>query len=74
MKYIPLRVHSVYSKGRGGAVLEELASWVLGKKLPAAALSDIENLYAWGRWNRVARETGFTPLFGGGLLESNGDP
>lgn len=64
MKYIPLRVHSVYSKGRGGAVLEELASWVLGKKLPAAALSDIENLYAWGRWQRVARETGFTPLFG----------
>lgn len=64
MKYIPLRVHSVYSKGRGGAVLEELASLVLGKKLPAAALSDIENLYAWGRWNRVARETGFAPLFG----------
>jgi DNA polymerase-3 subunit alpha len=62
--FIPLRVHSVYSKGKGGAVLPELASWVCRKKLPAAALSDIENLYGWGRWRRAAREGGFAPLFG----------
>lgn len=62
--FIPLRVHSVYSKGKGGVVLRELASWICRKKLPAAALSDMENLYGWGRWKRVAQEGGFAPLFG----------
>ena len=62
--FIPLRVHSVYSKGRGGATLEELASWASQRKLPCAALADIENLHGWGRWKRLAVESGFTPLFG----------
>ena len=62
--FIPLRVHSVYSKGKGGATLKEVASWVLERKLPSAALTDIENLYGWGKWKRAATECGFTPLFG----------
>ena len=62
--YIPLRVHSVYSKGKGAAVLAELAVWTSQKKLPSLVLSDIENLYAWGRWKRKAWEHGFTPIFG----------
>jgi DNA-directed DNA polymerase III PolC len=62
--FIPLRVHSVYSRGRGGATLEELASLAFQRKLPCAGLADIENLYAWGRWKRLAVESGFTPLFG----------
>jgi DNA polymerase III alpha subunit len=39
--FIPLRVHSVYSKGKGGATLEELASWVSERKLPSAALAAV---------------------------------
>ena len=62
--HIPLRIHSVYSKGRGGITLPELALWVCQKKLPSAALTDIQNLYGWGRWRRRAQESGFAPLFG----------
>ena len=50
--FIPLRIHSVYSKGKGGVTIEEAASWVSHKKLPAASLTDIENLYGWARWKR----------------------
>jgi DNA-directed DNA polymerase III PolC len=62
--FVPLRVHSVYSKGRGSITLRELGSWVVRKKLPAAALSDMENLFGWAKWKRRAREGGFLPLFG----------
>jgi len=62
--FVPLRVHSVYSKGRGGAVLTELASWGCQQKLPALALSDLGNLYGWGRWTRAARKNKLRPLFG----------
>ena len=62
--YVPLRVHSVYSKGRGGATLEELAWWAARTKIPAVALSDIGNLYGWAKWKRAATAAGFRPLFG----------
>jgi DNA polymerase-3 subunit alpha/error-prone DNA polymerase len=62
--FIPLRVHSVYSKGKGGATLEELAWWAAQKKIPAVALSDIENLYGWAKWKRAAKAAGFSALFG----------
>ncbi|MCX6577752.1 MAG: PHP domain-containing protein [Candidatus Aminicenantes bacterium] len=62
--FIPLRVHSVYSKGKGGATLEELAWWAAQKKVPAFALSDIENLYGWAKWKRAAKAAGFRALFG----------
>jgi DNA polymerase-3 subunit alpha len=62
--FIPLRVHSVYSKGKGAATLEELASWACQRKLPSAALTDVENLYGWGGWRRVAQRCDFAPLFG----------
>jgi DNA polymerase III alpha subunit len=62
--FIPLRVHSVYSKGRGGATLEELAWWLTRKKIPAAALTDMEKLYGWAKWKRAAKAGGFSPLFG----------
>jgi DNA polymerase III alpha subunit len=62
--FIPLRVHSVYSKGRGCVLFSELTTWANRKKLPSAALSDLENLYGWGRWKRAALEAGLRPLFG----------
>ncbi|MGB2907954.1 MAG: DNA polymerase III subunit alpha [Candidatus Aminicenantaceae bacterium] len=64
MMFIPLRVHSVYSKGRGGVLLRELADWAVRENLPAAALSDLENLYGWARWKRAAQESGLRPMFG----------
>lgn len=62
--FIPLRIHSVYSKGKGGATLEELASWACRRRLSSAALTDIGNLYGWGGWKRFAQESDLAPLFG----------
>ncbi len=62
--YIPLRVHSVYSKGKGSITLKELPSWVCRRKVPSAALTDVENIYGWGEWKRAALEKACTPLFG----------
>ncbi len=62
--FVPLRVHSVYSKGRGGVLLRELAAWAVREKLPAAAISDLGNLYGWARWKRAAQDSGLRPVFG----------
>lgn len=62
--FVPLRVHSVYSKGKGGATVAEIASWVREKNIPGAVLSDLENTYGWGEWRREALEKGFPSLFG----------
>ena len=62
--YIPLRVHSSFSRGRGGAAIDELAREFARNRLPAGALTDIENLYGWPQWKRAAAGAGFSPLFG----------
>jgi len=62
--FVPLRVHSVFSKGKGSVLVEEAAAWAAGKKLPAAALADVGNLYGWNRWRRAARDRGVVPIFG----------
>jgi DNA polymerase III alpha subunit len=62
--YVPLRVHSAFSRGRGGAALDELAREFSRGRLPAGALTDIGNLYGWPQWKRAAAGAGFSPLFG----------
>jgi len=62
--FVPLRLHSVYSRGRGSVTLEEAAGWAAGTRLPAAALADVGNIYGWGKWKRLAPAAGFKPLFG----------
>jgi len=62
--FIPLRVHSVYSRGKGAATLQELALWAAQQRLPAAALTDIENFYGWAGWKKAALRCGLAPLFG----------
>jgi len=62
--FIPLRVHSVYSRGKGAATLQELALWAAQQRLPAAALTDIENFYGWAGWKKAALRCGVAPLFG----------
>jgi DNA polymerase III alpha subunit len=62
--FVPLRLHSVYSRGRGSVTLEEAASFVARQGWPAAALADIGNIYGWGKWKRLAPAGGFKPLFG----------
>lgn len=62
--FVPLRLHSVYSRGKGSVTLEEAAEWTARRRLPAAALADTGNLYGWGKWKRAAAAGGFKPLFG----------
>ncbi|HDT13422.1 MAG TPA: DNA polymerase III subunit alpha [Candidatus Aminicenantes bacterium] len=62
--FVPLRLHSVYSRGKGSVTLEEAAGWAARTGLPAAALADIGNIYGWGKWKRLAPAGGFKPLFG----------
>jgi error-prone DNA polymerase len=62
--FVPLRLHSVYSRGRGSVTLEEAAAWASRKRIGAAALTDIENIYGWAKWKRAAEARGVRPLFG----------
>lgn len=62
--FIPLRVHSVYSRGRGAVILPELALWAVRQRLSAAALTDIENFYGWAGWRRATLPYSLAPLFG----------
>ena len=62
--FVPLRLHSVYSRGKGSVTLEEAAGWAARQGLPAAALADVGNIYGWGKWKRVAPAGGFKPVFG----------
>jgi DNA-directed DNA polymerase III PolC len=62
--FVPLRLHSVYSRGKGSATLEEASAWVARKRIGAAALTDIENIYGWAKWKRAAEARGVRPLFG----------
>ncbi len=62
--YIPLRVHSVYSRGKGSITLRELAEWARRINLPFAALTDLDNVYGWAEWKRVAEAEVVSPLFG----------
>jgi DNA polymerase III alpha subunit len=54
--FVPLRLHSVFSKGKGGLTVGEAAGWAGSKGLPAAALTDIANFYGWGKWKKTAAE------------------
>ncbi|MEW5900512.1 MAG: DNA polymerase III subunit alpha [Acidobacteriota bacterium] len=62
--FVPLRLHSVYSRGKGSVRLEEASFWASRKSLPAAALTDVENLYGWAKWKRAAEAGRFRPIFG----------
>jgi len=62
--FTPLRLHSVFSRGQGSVTLEEAAAWARGRRLAAAALTDVGNIYGWGKWKRLAPAAGVRPLFG----------
>ncbi len=70
--FVPLRVHSVYSKGAGGATLEELAWWAADRRTGAMALSDVGNIYGWAKWKRAAAAAGIRSLFGGEVETESG--
>lgn len=62
--FVPLRVHSVFSRGEGSIILEELAQFAERNRLPAAALTDIGAFYGWGKWKTLSEGRSFKPIFG----------
>ncbi|MCR4408993.1 MAG: DNA polymerase III subunit alpha, partial [Candidatus Saccharicenans sp.] len=62
--FVPLRVHSVFSRGEGSIILEELVQWAERNRLPAVALTDIGAFYGWGKWKALSEGRGFRPVFG----------
>jgi len=64
MKWVPLRVHSVFSQGQGGILGTELALWARRQKLQAVPLTDVANLYGWSKWKEITSQEGIRPVFG----------
>ncbi len=62
--FVPLRVHSVYSRGEGSITVEELVQFAERNRLPAVALTDVGAFYGWGKWKALAEGRGFKPVFG----------
>ena len=62
--FVPLRLHSVFSRGKGSLTVAEARDWALRKRLPAAALADVGNLYGWGDWKRATAAGGFKAIYG----------
>lgn len=61
---VPLRVHSVFSRGQGSIILEELVQFADRNRLPAVALTDTGAFYGWGQWKAFTEDRGFKPVFG----------
>lgn len=62
--FVPLRLHSVYSRGKGSVTIAEALAWLGRRRIPAAALTDVGNVYGWGAWKRAAGAGRTKPLFG----------
>ncbi len=62
--FIPLRVHSAFSRGEGSLTLEELVQFAERNRLPAVALTDVAAFYGWGKWQALSEGRGFKPVFG----------
>ncbi len=64
MKYIPLRVHSVFSRGKGAVHAAEFADFLKVSKVPYVALSDPFSVIGWEHFYREANTRGLKPLLG----------
>ncbi len=62
--FIPLRVHSVYSRGEGSLTVEELMRFAVRNRLPAVALTDVASFHGWGKWRSLSGGGSFKPIFG----------
>jgi DNA polymerase III alpha subunit len=64
VNYIPLRVHSVYSRGRGAVAAGELAETLTAQGVSSLAVTDSFSLIAWESFYVQAKKFGMKPLLG----------
>jgi error-prone DNA polymerase len=62
--YVPLCCHSYFSLRWGCLPPEEICAWAAREGMPAAALTDVENLYGLVRFITAAGAAGIKPVAG----------
>jgi len=62
--YVPLRVYSVYSRGKGAVAADELAAFLCPKKILALAVADPFSILGWESFYRQAGKKGMKLLPG----------
>ncbi|MCP5049537.1 MAG: DNA polymerase III subunit alpha [bacterium] len=64
MKYVPLRVYSVFSRGKGAVEAAEFADYLKTRKGNFLAITDPFSLVGWESFRKEAVERGLKPLLG----------
>jgi DNA polymerase III alpha subunit len=64
MMYVPLRVYSVFSQGKGAVGAAALAQFLEKKKIPSLAIADPFSLIGWEYFYGEAERRGLKPLLG----------
>src|SRR5688572_32583619 len=62
--FVPLRVRSHFSLGYGTASIPELVEEAVRRRLPALALTDVDNLYGQVEFHHACRAAGIQAITG----------
>ncbi len=62
--FVHLRLHSEYSITDGTVRVDEAVTQALAEEMPALGLTDLNNVFAWVKYYRAARDKGIKPIFG----------
>jgi len=63
-KFIHLRVHSAYSLSNGAIKIKDLLSLCNKFKMPAVAITDVNNIFGAMEFSELAKESGTQPIIG----------
>ena len=64
MKYVPLRVYSVFSQGKGAVDAAELADYLKAREISYLAVTDPFRVVGWESFRKEAAARGIKPLPG----------
>ena len=64
MKYVPLRVYSVFSRGKGAVDAGSFADFLKSRNIPALAITDPFGLVGWESFRKEAAAKNIKPLLG----------
>ena len=72
--FVHLRLHTEYSLIDGLVRLKPLISTVSEMKMPAVAVTDFSNMFAYVKFQKAATAAGIKPVFGADLMLTGFDP
>ncbi len=62
MKYVPLRIYSVFSQGKGAVAPAELGDFLAQREVPAMAVTDPFSMIGWEHFRKEALSRNLKPL------------